>query len=120
MSSTNPTDFNKRLGAAVRARRIMAGFSQEALAAQLDVTFQQQQKREKGTNRISTEDLARTARILNTSPQALIDEACDENTPIAEPVSRLRLDAMRGFSQLSESHQRAIGKLVNALAGAEA
>ncbi len=43
--SPNPTD--KYVGSRVRMRRLMLGMSQEALADQLGITFQQVQKYEK-------------------------------------------------------------------------
>jgi transcriptional regulator with XRE-family HTH domain len=41
------------VGSRVRMRRMMLGMSQSTLADGLDLTFQQVQKYEKGTNRIS-------------------------------------------------------------------
>ena len=49
----NPTD--KYVGSRVRMRRLMLGMSQEVLADELELTFQQVQKYEKGVNRISAE-----------------------------------------------------------------
>ena len=47
----HPVDIG--VGSRVRARRILMGMSQERLADQLGVTFQQVQKYEKGANRVS-------------------------------------------------------------------
>lgn len=60
--SPDPTD--KRVGARVRMRRLMLGMSQEALAHQLGITFQQVQKYEKGSNRISASRLQHIALIM--------------------------------------------------------
>jgi transcriptional regulator with XRE-family HTH domain len=60
--SANPID--KSVGARVRMRRLMLGLSQEKLAHGLDLTFQQVQKHEKGTNRIGASRLQRIAEIL--------------------------------------------------------
>jgi transcriptional regulator with XRE-family HTH domain len=46
-------------------RRIMLGMSQEKLADQLGITFQQVQKYEKGTNRISASRLHQVSRVLD-------------------------------------------------------
>jgi transcriptional regulator with XRE-family HTH domain len=59
----NPTD--KYVGSRVRMRRLMLHMSQERLADQLGLTFQQVQKYEKGTNRISASRLQEIARILD-------------------------------------------------------
>jgi len=45
-------------------RRLMVGLSQEKLANALGITFQQVQKYEKGTNRISASRLQQIAHIL--------------------------------------------------------
>jgi len=61
---TNPVD--KHVGSRVRMRRMMLGLSQEKLgdALQPPVSFQQVQKYEKGTNRISASRLQQSAHIL--------------------------------------------------------
>ena len=48
-----PNPIDKHVGRRVRMRRMMLGMSQEKLGDALDLTFQQVQKYEKGTNRIS-------------------------------------------------------------------
>ena len=52
------------LGARVRMRRLMLNMSQEKLSSRLGVTFQQIQKYEKGTNRISASRLLELAIAL--------------------------------------------------------
>jgi transcriptional regulator with XRE-family HTH domain len=58
----NPTD--KHVGSRVRMRRMMLSMSQEKLGDALDLTFQQVQKYEKGTNRIGASRLQQIAHIL--------------------------------------------------------
>ena len=58
----NPTD--RYVGSRVRMRRLMLHMSQERLADQLGLTFQQVQKYEKGTNRISASRLQEISHIL--------------------------------------------------------
>jgi transcriptional regulator with XRE-family HTH domain len=60
--SLNPID--KHVGNRVRMRRMMLGMSQTKLGDALGVTFQQVQKYEKGTSRISASRLQHTAHIL--------------------------------------------------------
>jgi transcriptional regulator with XRE-family HTH domain len=62
MKAPNPTD--KYVGNRVRMRRLMLGLSQEGLGDQLGLTFQQVQKYEKGTNRISASRLQQISHIL--------------------------------------------------------
>jgi transcriptional regulator with XRE-family HTH domain len=58
----HPTD--KHVGQRVRMRRMMLGMSQEVLGDALDLTFQQVQKYEKGTNRVSASRLQHISQIL--------------------------------------------------------
>jgi len=113
---SSPTDFNIRLGATVRAQRVLAGLSQSDLGKELDVTFQQMQKYERGINRLSVESLLVVAKALKTTPQELIDEALNEAVPPAHPVSRMKLNAMRGLSRMPEKLQRIALDVINALA----
>jgi transcriptional regulator with XRE-family HTH domain len=48
-----PNDIDCRVGQNIRLARVLAGESQEQLAAALGLTFQQIQKYERGTNRVS-------------------------------------------------------------------
>ena len=61
------------LGAAVRIRRRTIGISQEALAEQCNVSFQQIQKYENGANRISFSRLVQIARALKCRVIDLMD-----------------------------------------------
>ena len=60
--SPNPTDVH--VGLRVRMRRLMLDLSQTDLARALGVTFQQVQKYEKGTNRISASRLQLMSQVL--------------------------------------------------------
>jgi|SRR5580704_2404265 transcriptional regulator with XRE-family HTH domain len=60
--SPNPTDHH--VGNRVRMRRKMLKMSQTKLADALGLTFQQIQKYEKGTNRISASRLLRISHVL--------------------------------------------------------
>src|SRR3954471_14620774 len=54
------------IGRKIRALRLERGLSQSGLAEGIGLTFQQVQKYEKGTNRVSAGRLQRIAEILNT------------------------------------------------------
>jgi transcriptional regulator with XRE-family HTH domain len=58
----NPTD--KHVGSRVRMRRLMLGMSQTDIANAPGLTFQQVQKYEKGSNRISASRLQHISQIL--------------------------------------------------------
>jgi transcriptional regulator with XRE-family HTH domain len=59
-----PDPVDKHVGARVRMRRMMLGMSQEQLGKALRLTFQQVQKYEKGTNRVSASRLHLLTAIL--------------------------------------------------------
>lgn len=65
--SPNPIDIH--VGNRVRLRRVLVGLSQEKLGEALELTFQQVQKYEKGTNRISASRLHRISQILEVPVQ---------------------------------------------------
>ncbi len=60
----SPNPIDKHVGTRVRMRRMMLGMSQTALGDALGITFQQVQKYEKGTNRISASRLQQTCDVL--------------------------------------------------------
>ena len=64
VSTKAPDPMDIALGAAVRIRRRTIGMSQEALAEQCGVSFQQIQKYENGANRISFSRLVQISRAL--------------------------------------------------------
>ena len=59
-------------------RRLMMGLSQSKLGEHLGVTFQQIQKYEKGTNRISAARLKQAAQVLDTTIQFFLEGAPTE------------------------------------------
>ena len=57
-------DFNKHLGSKLRMRRLALGLTQTKVAQAINITFQQIQKYEKGTNGISSLRLLQLANFL--------------------------------------------------------
>ncbi|HZL39637.1 MAG TPA: helix-turn-helix transcriptional regulator [Pseudolabrys sp.] len=64
MAKKSPNPVDKHVGSRVRMRRMMLNMSQEKLGDALDLTFQQVQKYEKGTNRIGASRLQAISNIL--------------------------------------------------------
>jgi transcriptional regulator with XRE-family HTH domain len=64
VSEKQPNEVDVHVGRRLRMRRLMLGMSQEKLAGQLHLTFQQVQKYEKGVNRVSASRLQEISRIL--------------------------------------------------------
>ena len=57
-------DFNRHLGSKLRMRRLALGLTQTKVAQAINVTFQQIQKYEKGTNGISSLRIMQLANFL--------------------------------------------------------
>src|SRR5476651_2124605 len=64
MAKKVPNPIDKHVGSRVRMRRMMLSMSQEKLGDGLNLTFQQVQKYEKGTNRIGASRLQHISQIL--------------------------------------------------------
>jgi len=58
------SNFNRHLGAKLRMRRLSLGLTQTKVAQAINVTFQQIQKYEKGTNGISSLRIMQLANFL--------------------------------------------------------
>jgi transcriptional regulator with XRE-family HTH domain len=67
METRRADPIDQHVGRRVRMRRLMLGMTQEKLADGLNLTFQQVQKYEKGTNRISASRLQQTAHVLQVT-----------------------------------------------------
>ena len=114
-STKSPDPMDIALGAAVRIRRRTIGMSQEALAEQCGVSFQQIQKYENGANRISFSRLVQIARALGcrvTDLMGALDgpEGHDDRPgQILTPNTRELLDAYDAMS--TEGRQALLGLL---------
>jgi transcriptional regulator with XRE-family HTH domain len=67
MSTKTPNAIDLHVGSRVRMRRLMLGMTQQKLADAIGITFQQVQKYEKGTNRLSASRLQQAAGILDVA-----------------------------------------------------
>ncbi|MBX4910011.1 MULTISPECIES: helix-turn-helix domain-containing protein [Rhizobium] len=133
MNVKTPNAIDSYVGARIRTRRQLLGMSQERLAEQIGVTFQQVQKYEKGINRIGASRLQRIAEVLHTSPSFFFQQ--NESQPLslqgldlpdrADPVAEfLRtkegLVLNRAFLKIADPDIReTIIALVKAMAQAE-
>jgi transcriptional regulator with XRE-family HTH domain len=89
MSSKNNTaELEARIGERIRSRRIRAGVSQENLGKPLGITFQQIQKYEKGTNRVSAGRLLKIAEVLECSVMDFFEGLQDSRTSAAAEFSK--------------------------------
>lgn len=73
MNERSPTPLDREIGRRIRRQRLSANVSQEQLAKDIGVTFQQVQKYENGTNRIAASRLHRVACALGVEMSAFFD-----------------------------------------------
>jgi len=69
-----PKPVDVHVGARLRLRRILLGYTQERLGKSVDLTFQQIQKYERGANRISASRLHEFATELNVPVSFFFDD----------------------------------------------
>lgn len=110
MSNTNTktkgtaNEIDKHVGLQIRSRRTLLGLSQEKLADAVGVTFQQIQKYERGTNRVSASRLFNFSKALDVSLEYFyhgLEAANNGSTKYG--VSDNEQQAF-GSSEQSESH----------------
>lgn len=110
------------LGAAVRIRRKTLGISQETLAEQCGISFQQIQKYENGANRVSFSRLVQIARALRCRVVDLLEvlDAPDRDAPAdLDMLARMRtpgaIDLLAAFEQMNSESRAALVGLVRTL-----
>jgi len=86
---TNNNAIDMHVGKRIRLRRTLLGMSQEQLGSELDITFQQVQKYERGANRVSASRLWDISQLINLPINYFFDDM-SENTMRSSPrrVSR--------------------------------
>lgn len=90
---------DKHVGKQLKNRRKMIGISQEKLANAVGVTFQQVQKYERGTNRISASRLYSFSKILDVTIDYFYEGM--ENTQKKAAVTGMSDNAQEEFSTIT-------------------
>ena len=118
-----PNRLDVALGLQIRQRRRLLGVSQSALAGAVGITFQQIQKYERGSNRVSFSRLVDIAHALDCRAVDLIADLDDDAMPsllFRQDTSHLRVggapELLSAFSAATPTLRRVILKLVEALA----
>ena len=87
-STTRSVDeIDEQVGMQIRARRVLLGLSQMALADVTGVTFQQLQKYERGTNRVSASRLYRISQALDVPIEYLFEASGGKRRSLKSLVS---------------------------------
>jgi transcriptional regulator with XRE-family HTH domain len=89
------------VGARIRLRRKLLGVTQQELAQALGLTFQQVQKYERGTNRVSASKLYEIARTLQAPVSFFFDEQ-DETAAPDSDAGTASEDSVSAFLMTTE------------------
>lgn len=110
------SQVDKIVGANVRQRRIERGIAQEELARRLGITFQQIQKYENATNRVSCGRLWEIAKILEAPVAAFFGETDAPAIAGDDLTSREALEIARTIGKLPTQQRLKIRQLARVLA----
>ena len=121
---TNNNAIDKHVGKRVQLRRTLFGLSQEQLGAELNVTFQQVQKYERGANRISASRLwDMTETTMRSSPRRVasgVDSGMPANEAVKDPMARREtLELVRVYYTIEDAGiRRRAADIVKSIAAA--
>jgi transcriptional regulator with XRE-family HTH domain len=116
MARKDPNPIDVHVGNRVRMRRMLIGMSQEKLGERLGLTFQQVQKYEKGSNRVSASRLYQMAQILGVPVQFFFEDvSVPAGLPGSEMYENEETGAIMDFLNSSEGIQlnRAFNEIEN-------
>lgn len=98
-----PDIIDQQIGENLRTIRRFRGLSQAALAEKIDVSFQQIQKYEKGTNRISGSTFVKISNALQVPITALFQGTGQDGTTWVIPrVSKRLNDVLNLLSEIDD------------------
>ena len=125
MTRRDPNYIDVHVGSRIRMRRQIVSMSQEKLGEMLGITFQQVQKYEKGSNRISASRLFYAAKILGVPVQAFFEylpivegetgfnESGDQNNVMSSLMNAEGIQLAKAFRDADNTTKR---KLIATLA----
>lgn len=93
---------NGEIGKKVRAFRLKAGFTQEKLAEELEITFQQVQKYERGVTKVNLVRLQQIAEVLKIPVSAFFEDSI--HTSCMHDDCEMQL--LKAFREIKEAHLR--------------
>lgn len=109
---SNNDDADQYVARQIRSLRVGLGFTQQELAKEVGVTFQQIQKYERGLNHVTVGKLYMIARSLRVPVQSFFPQ---QQFGEYAPVPSKMLHIMRSISSLYRSHGVEIGVIVKAI-----
>ena len=113
--TTTPNPIDVHVGQQIRKIRLLRGMTQQQLAKQVGVRFQQTQKYESGHNRVSASRLVKIADALDTSPSALLGKYAGNQLVEDLWNDRRILKLIRAYSGLPVEIQSHIYNLITGM-----
>ena len=108
-------NFNKHLGSKLRIRRLALGLTQTKVAQAINVTFQQIQKYEKGTNGISSLRIMQLSNFLKVPVVYFFEDYPDYASASKEVVQNEDLNysfLVKLFAGLSDQQKEKINQVL--------
>jgi transcriptional regulator with XRE-family HTH domain len=125
-TAKSPDSTDVAVGQRIRSQRLMLGLSQTELGNKLGITFQQIQKYEKGTNRVSVGRLQQIAQLFKM-PVSFFFEGASGKSPSADHINEslefldtaASVRLVRSFAEIDDAEvRRDIVAFVEAIAEA--
>lgn len=110
-------EIDAHVGKKLRHIRNLRGLSQEKLAAQIGLTFQQLQKYENGTNRVSASVLYEFSNILQVPISSFFEGLEDQNTKSEKMLNKKHYNLIRLYDAAPEDLQRDFLKILKTMCG---
>ena len=106
------------VGQRIKARRQALNMTQSQLADQIGVTFQQVQKYENGSNRVSAARLYEIANVFDVSITFFFETVTqDENGATTDPLSdKASIEVMELFTKLNAAQKDAVLSFLRSVA----
>ena len=106
-----PLPVDVHVGSRIRVRRTLMGMSQEKLANAVGLTFQQIQKYERGSNRVSASRLWDFSNVLDVPISFFFDDMPDDEKQSAIEadkvlVKRETLEFVRAYYRIKDAQSR--------------
>ena len=125
-----PDPVDQAVGKRVRTRRTLLGMSQEKLGEAIGLTFQQVQKYERGTNRISASKLWAMSKVLDVPVSYFFETILEGDAGIADECAsnlghqsadvmnkRETLELVRAYSKVTPESAAGLLAFAKALVG---
>jgi transcriptional regulator with XRE-family HTH domain len=125
MTRPSATPLDVEIGARLRQARIKCGLTQADLAKAAGISFQQIQKYERGTNRLTLSTLALLRPVLGVEVFELLPSLRQDGSAIPDPLSAqgqsiTGLSLAKLFSQMTTHQQASLLEVAKAITTASA